>query len=162
METTRTTGVREIQTTRKDYEAYVECIFRTDYSIELDQISDEDDDYFRVSSIPSFERYCQIINKKMNSDKASQTYIVVYENENGEVVAIAELEAEGRKLRIQELVVDRKFQLSGYGKLFFEELEHTAKQNGYKEITLKCHFEGAKMFWLKMGFADRGIFVKTL
>ena len=154
METTKKTGMREIRTTQTDYEAYIECFMRTDYSDEVGKRSKADKDPFSFG----FDKYCRRINKQ----KETATHTIVYENKEGNVVAVAELRKEGKALRIKEFVVNRIFQLSGYGSKFYREIEALAKEKGYREINLNCYFPGAITFWLKMGFADRGIFIKKL
>lgn len=158
METTSTAGIRDINLTRKDYEAYVDCLMKTDYSNEIGKRSQNDNDPFHFT----FDKFCQKIERQREAKQGTLDFTIVYQNKKGKVVAVAVLKKEGKSLKIKEFIVNRRFQLSGYGSRFYHEIEKRAKKKGYKEIRLNCYFLGAKMFWLKMGFANRGIFVKQL
>lgn len=155
-----TTRIREIQPTRKDYDAYVNCFHRTDYSYEVGKRSAEYRGSFLFEPIPTFEVYCRTFNAKFVEKKKFNIYTVVYENEDGKVVAVAEIHEGGKFLTINEFVVDTKSQLSGYGREFYEAIEGKAREKGYNEIQLKCNFKGSMVFWTKMGFMNKGVFVK--
>lgn len=153
METTKTANVRKIQKTEKDYEAYIQCFFRTDYSDEVGKRSKSISNriYF------SFKDFCKLVDGIKD-----RSCILVCENEYGQVVAAAHIKTYKQTLTIKGFMVDRNFQLCGYGKAFYEEIEKEAKKRRYKEIILNSFFDGAIIFWLKMGFTNAGIFIKRL
>ena len=158
----RTTKIREIQATRKDYDAYVRCFHRTEYSYEVGKKSNEYRGSFLFEPLPTFDEYCRQFNTRFVSKRKFHQYTLVYENDDGEVVAVAEILEEAKILNIDEFIVDTKFQLCGYGRMFYLEIEQKAKERGHSEINLRCNFAGSKIFWTKMGFENKGVFVKKI
>ena len=154
--------MRQIEATKADYDAYVQCIYRTEFSHEIGQRSEERDaialDY---DPAPKFEFFCRVVK---HYDTHSQKHILVYENAEGKVVAVATINKLGNLgLVIQKFVVDRNYQLEGYGKKFFEEIVMAARKDGRRKIILRCNFEGSMVFWNKMGFIHSGsLFAKEI
>ena len=154
--------MRELEPTRKDYDAYVQCFHRTDYSYEVGKQSGIRKESYLFEPMPTFEQYCRAFEMNRSFSRQFKKNRIVYENEDQQVVAMAEVEEKGKTLALNEFVVDRNCQFREYGTKFYEEIEQEARHRGFREIKLYSNFAGSIMFWLKMGFVDTGIFIKKL
>lgn len=153
--------MREIEATEKDYNAYVQCIYRTEFSHEKGKGSEERDVIsLYYDPAPTFNFFCKSLK---HDNPYSKEHTFVYEDAEGNVVAVATINKVGDiRLEIQKFVVDWHYQLLGYGRKFYEEIERSARKEGRKKIVLRCTFEGAMAFWSKMGFSHEGYFIKGI
>ena len=162
MEKLNTTGMRKLQATRKDYQGFINCAYKTDYSIKAGCKSGE----WNVAPlifdpIPTYEQFIRSFQfKKPLQENGVAEF--VYENEEGVVVAYAEVAFSTKLLEIEEFVVDRNYQFQGYGRKFYQEIEQEAKSIGIEEVILQAKGYGAVAFWNRMGFSGGSFCTKFL
>ncbi len=160
----KTAGMRTIQASRKDYKGYINCMYKTDYSIAVGRRSGK----WSAKSIvfnqaPTYEQFVSCIGTIKQLMEQGR-YDFVYENAEGNVVAYTKLYVvkEQDVMVIETLIVDRNFQLQGYGSRFYSEIEQFAKDLGIHNIILRAFGFGASVFWRKMGFTGTAICKKIV
>ena len=157
MENTNTRGIRRLQAKMQDYQCYINCSYKVGYSIEIGQKSDEWD---LRKNLPTYQEFL----KELYFQPEDSFKQLVYEDECGRVVAYVEVMffLERKTLEIANFIVDREYQLQGYGRKSYNELEKLARKIGIKKIFLCPVGKGARIFWEKMGFTGKKAFVKNL
>lgn len=147
--------IRELQATRKDYEAYIKCKFKAGIS---KKIGEPGENIITDEKLPTFENYIYAFNHRR---KADDTKEYVYETD-GEIVAMALVIQIDKYASIQEFSVVREYQLKGYGRKFYQELEEKLRNKGVCIIFTKFFFDGGIAFLKKMGFVGESKMQKEL
>lgn len=155
------TGMRKLTASMADYECYVKCNYLTGYSKYVGMKSDklEPDD-----SIPNHDDFALRLEQSETIDRQLGCYELVYVTEDGKVVAYSDLRYDKNvhTLQILEFIMAQEYQLNGYGKKFYQEIEQKAKENGIVKIYVQTSAYGAISFWHKMGFYGHFFFSKTI
>lgn len=137
--------IRELQATRKDYEAYIKCKYKAGIS---KNIGEPSVNIITEEKLPTFENYIFAFNHR---SKADDTKEYVYEAD-GEIVAMAIVIQIDKYASIQEFYVVREYQLKGFGRKFYQELEEKLRNEAVCTIFAKCFADGGIAFLSKMGF----------
>lgn len=144
------TRIREIDPERReDYQCTIDCIYRTEYSTSQGcRSSFRENSPSALGSLPTMEQFKNNVEhvRKMGCN------ILVFEPREGEVIAYCACMGSARGFFISEFIVKSPEQLKGYGRSFYGEIEEYARNQGYKRIILYPEGQGARYFWLKMGF----------
>ena len=154
------TGMRELTSSMADYECYITCNYYTGYSRVVGQKSDKLSD----DSIPSYEAFEESFKRNKAVDDQLGCFELVYENEDGKVVAYADIQHDKKNHTVAILVfiVAQDYQLKGYGRKFYQAIEEEARKKGVCRITVNTAAYGAIKFWHKMGFYGNGFLAKNI
>lgn len=148
--------LRRMTSKMEDYEVFDKLSYYTGYSISIDEISKCRTEINPIDPPLKYEEYCTVLENDYKD------YFLL-ENDDGRGIGIVTIIDEGDCIKIDEMIVDREYQLKGIGRIFFQLIESKAKTEGKEEIILTCYFPGAIIFWEKMGFKQEGfVFVKKL
>lgn len=137
--------IRELQATRRDYEAYIKCKYKAGISKNIGELSVTIN---TEEKLPTFENYIYAFKQRRKNDDTKE---YVYEV-GGEIVAMAIVIKIDKYASIQEFSVIREYQLKGYGRKFYQELEERLINDGVCTIFTKCFADGGIAFLNKMGF----------
>ncbi len=144
MENTNTRGIRRLQAKMQDYQCYINCSYKVGYSIEIGQKSDEWD---LRKNLPTYQEFL----KELYFQPEDSFKQLVYEDECGRVVAYVEVMffLERKTLEIANFIVDREYQLQGYGRKSYNELEKLARKIGIKKYFYVLLEKGQEFFGRK-------------
>lgn len=137
--------IRELQATRRDYEAYIKCKYKAGIS---KKIGEPSVNVLTEEKLPTFENYIYAFKQRRKNDDTKE---YVYEAD-GEIVAMAIVIQIDKYASIQEISVIREYQLNGFGRKFYQELEEKLINDGVRTIFTKCFADGGIAFFNKMGF----------
>jgi len=133
--------IRKALKTKGDYEVYYELDAKTSY-IDLGK---KDPPKFLQILCMNYKEYCEMLDENSNAH-----WILEDEEENP--IGYAQIEINGEKMKIKDFFILRKKRRCGYGTGFFSLLEKKAKQEGVSIIEIVILSEGARCFWVKLGF----------
>jgi len=145
--------------TEKDYEAYIKLSQTTYYSMELKGSLKPNTINANVFILSAKGREQERFNNYANAGN------IIIAEENEKMIAFAVVVIEWRVCKIFDFVVASEYQGKGKGTSFAKYIiKEAKKKNRAKKSWLCCEFDGAKVFWEKLGFKERanGIFEKIL
>lgn len=142
--------IRVATKNRKDFLAFDELYFRTDYSYEIGSISPKLE--HPILDTPyNYSEYCEaVVQNHYLGD-----YCVLFEDDRQNIIGFSIIDNYKPTLEISEFVIKRKYQLQGYGKEFYKLIEQNAKEHEINQIVLYSFFAGSVQFWIKMGFSHK-------
>lgn len=154
------TGMRRLTSGMADYEGYITCNYYTGYSHVVGQKSDKLSD----DLVPSYEAFEEIFKQNKAVDHQLGCLELVYETEDGKVVAYADIQHDKKNhtVAILEFIVAQDYQLKGYGRKFYQAIEEAARDKEVCTITVQTAAYGAIKFWHKMGFYGNGFLAKNI